>query len=445
MIAYLNGKIFYVDTLALTMVCLISFIGLIVKSYSKRYMQADPKLKQFQSMLALLLATVIVLVTANQLLVFLLAFGSANLILIKLIGHEQRWQAARNSAKLAMKTLGLGYISLGCAFYLLYYHTGLTSIQSILQALRLENKSEVLVLLLLLVTAMTQCALWPFHKWLLSSLNSPTPVSAIMHAGLVNGGGFLLARFAPIYIIKPKMLVMIFIIGLISAILGSAWKLIQNDIKRMLACSTLSQMGFMFVQYGLGLFPFAIAHLCGHGLFKSFLFLNSNSAAQKKRSLINKPKFITFILAILCGIISCYCYLYASQQRFYYHDSLFIMIVIVFITACQFALTALSQLAKKLWFFVACASCFVGYYYGVSARLYEAWFKQLQIINRPINAIHLLGLLILAIAWLLMVFREKLIGKEPRRFLLWLYVKLLNASQSHSTTVTTHRNQYLSN
>jgi len=129
---------------------------------------------------------------------------------------------------------------------------------------------------------MTQSAIWPFHTWLISSLNSPTPVSAIMHAGLINGGGFLLTRFAGLFVQSTGMLQVIFFLGLLTALIGTLWKLMQHDIKRMLACSTMGQMGFMIAQCGLGLFPAAIAHLCWHGLFKAYLFLSSGSAAHEK-------------------------------------------------------------------------------------------------------------------------------------------------------------------
>ena len=87
-----------------------------------------------------------------------------------------------------------------------------------------------------------------------------------MHAGLVNGGGFLIVRFAPLYLNYPGILNIIFIIGLSTAIMGTLWKLMQSDIKRMLACSTMAQMGFMIAQCGLGLFSAAIAHIILHGL-----------------------------------------------------------------------------------------------------------------------------------------------------------------------------------
>ena len=104
-----------------------------------------------------------------------------------------------------------------------------------------------------------------------------------MHAGLINGGGFLLARFAPMLAIQPPILNLIFIAGITTALLGTLWKLMQSDVKRMLACSTMGQMGFMIAQCGLGLFPAAVAHLSWHGLFKAYLFLSTGSAAKEKR------------------------------------------------------------------------------------------------------------------------------------------------------------------
>ncbi len=223
------------------------------------------------------------------------------MLLVSLMIHKSNWKAAQASGRMAAKNLYIQYASNGYGFFLFYLVTGESSISGVIQK-NAHSTTMIVALVCILLSAMMQSAQWPFHKWLISSLNSPTPVSAMMHAGLINGGGFLLIRFAPLYLQQPFLLNAMFIIGLITAIFGTLWKLMQSDVKRMLACSTMGQMGFMFLQCGLGLFPAAIAPSHLHGMFKAYLFLASGQAAQEKRfDLGYPPKPLRFIVALMCG------------------------------------------------------------------------------------------------------------------------------------------------
>lgn len=277
----MQTNLFNLDPLAIIMIALVGFIGVIVAKFSINYMNGDKKYRNFFILLFLLIATIILMVTADHLLIFILMWSLSNLILVKMMIHKSAWRAAKESGLLTVKTYLLGFVSILTAFILLYIATGETSINAIINQ---KNDSPLIfmALIFIVITAMTQSAIWPFHKWLISSLNSPLPVSAIMHAGLINGGGFLIVRFAPLYLNYPAILNMLFVIGLVTAIIGTLWKLMQSNIKRMLACSTMAQMGFMIMQCGLGLFPAAIAHIMLHGLFKSYLFLSTGSAAQER-------------------------------------------------------------------------------------------------------------------------------------------------------------------
>lgn len=258
-------QLFHVDNLSLIMMGLVGFVTLCVASFSSRYLNGDKKQTSFYINLITLALTIFLMVNADHIGLFLVSWAGSNFFLTRLMLHKSGWEAARQSSILALKNFGLGFVFLGTAFLLLYRATGMVSIRSIVSA-PIETSMAIISSLLLLLAAMTQSALWPFHRWLTSSLNSPTPVSSIMHAGLVNGGGFLLVRFAPLISKEPIVLGLIFVAGIATALIGTLWKLMQSDIKRMLACSTMSQMGFMVVQCGLGLFPAAIAHLCWHGL-----------------------------------------------------------------------------------------------------------------------------------------------------------------------------------
>ncbi len=256
---------------------------------------------------------------------------------------------------------------------MLFHQTGQTSIQSIL-AFEYENQAQLLIaLLLILVAAMTQSAIYPFHSWLTSSLNSPTPVLALMHAGLVNGGGILLARFAPLYFNSPKILTLIFIIGITTALVGTFWKLIQSNVKTMLACSTMGQMGFMIAQVGLGLFPAAIAHLFWHGCFKSYLFLTSGAAAQEKKfDLKYPPSFASFLSALICGIFGILSFALITNRNLILLDSNAVLLTAAFIAATHLALNILREKPLKNLPIAIILTSIAGILYGSSIRIIES-------------------------------------------------------------------------
>ena len=286
------------------------------------------------------------------------------------------------------------------------------------------------------MAAMTQSAIWPFHKWLISSLNSPLPVSAIMHAGLVNGGGFLIVRFAQLYLESPIILNLTFIIGLATAIIGTLWKLIQTDIKRMLACSTMAQMGFMIVQCGLGLFSAAIAHIILHASFKSYLFLSTGSAAQEKRlDLHYPPSFISFTFALICGALGSYVFAYISHKTWLTLDTNFLLVSIAFIAGTSLALTVLRKNILLKLPLALLATSLAGAVYGFNIHIVESILSSLDLMKpQALNIFHIIGLALLALFWLMVIFARNISSR--------LYVKALNASQPDSKTITTHRNYY---
>ncbi|MBU6141453.1 MAG: proton-conducting membrane transporter, partial [Proteobacteria bacterium] len=299
----MTDSLFYIDGLAKIVIFLILFIGLVVALFAKKYLKGDSKYTSFFIALPLVIVSVIITVSTNNIFLFLVSWLLSNAILVVMMIHKPNWRSAFASGKLAAKNFLIGFFCLSLGLILLYNQSGHSSIQSILDFQYVNQTKLTIALLLILIGAMTQSAIYPFHSWLTSSLNSPTPVSALMHAGLVNGGGILLARFAPLYLNSPKILTAIFIIGITTALIGTFWKLVQSSVKNMLACSTMGQMGFMLAQFGLGLFSAAIAHLFWHGCFKSYLFLTSGAAAQEKKFDLNYPPSLSsFTSALICGI-----------------------------------------------------------------------------------------------------------------------------------------------
>jgi NAD(P)H-quinone oxidoreductase subunit 5 len=435
---------FNIDLLAISIIILVVLIGATVASFASRYMKGDKQYHSFFVLLTLLIVSVMIMVSADNLGIFLGSLAASNVILIRLMVHKANWNAAKASGILAAKTYLLGLLSISIAFYLFYKATGHISIQAIIQQ---KNNSPFITvaLMLLILGAMAQSAIWPFHKWLISSLNSPTPVSAIMHAGIVNGGGILFLRFAPLYLKTPVLLTTIFIIGLITATLATFWKLMQSDVKRMLACSTMAQMGFMIAQCGLGVFPGALAHLIFHGMFKAYLFLASGSAAEEKRlDLGYSPTTISFVYSLLCGMAGSYGFIVTSKKLLFASDTNIVLIMISFIAGCQFALPILKTNNLLKLSMALCATLIMGMIYGTSIQIIEIFLEPLNFMQpQALNIFHIIGIFILIGCWLTSLFYRNLAKLNFIQYWgLRLYVKGLNASQPHHTTITSNRNQY---
>jgi len=436
--------LFHIDALAIVMVVMLAFIGVCVGSFAYRYMQGDTKYRAFFVQLSLLVISVTAMVSADHLAMLLGAWCLSNILLVRLMIHKASWKAARASGTLATKNYLLGAACVAAAFGILYSTTGITSIQALVHQ-RTEPLLMLPALILLLIGAITQSAIWPFHSWLTSSLNSPTPVSAIMHAGLVNGGGFLLTRFAPMYLSHSTLLTAIFLIGIVTALLGTLWKLMQNDVKRMLACSTMGQMGFMLAQCGLGLFPAAVAHLVWHGMFKAYLFLSSGSAAQEKRfDLAYPPNPFTFICLLICGVAGSLGFGLASGKSWFAGDTSLALMVVAFLGASQFSLSMLRIKTLQSMLLALIITGMVGVAYGGSAYLIAWAMEPMQLMQpQPLNSFHIAGIIALILAWLSILFIRN--HEKKRQLPVWMlkgYVLALNASQPHPSSITAHRNHY---
>lgn len=440
-------KLFNVDPLAIIMMALVAVIGSLVWIFARQYMQGDRYYRSFLARLMALCMSVLVLLASDNLILFFLAWCASNALLISLMVHKSEWIAAKASGALAARSFALGALALAAAFSMLYLISSSLSIQTIIQ-IELHPTQQFLLhfaLGLLLITAMTQSAIWPFHRWLLSSLNSPTPVSAIMHAGLINGGGFLLVRFGQLYLMETHFLTVVFSLGLLTALLGTFWKLIQSDLKRMLACSTMAQMGFMLLQCGLGLFPSAVAHLCWHGLFKATLFLGGGSAIQQKKvSDTESPSFLTFLLACISGVVGGYFFSLVSGKEWMVMDTTIILIAIASLISAQFSLNLLKITGRKYFVIAILISIFLGGAYGLSVYIITQYLAALQLSQpQPINLIHIIGLAVLIVGWGVIQFKNQFIKLASlARFRKQIYVKLLNASQPHPATITASRNLY---
>ena len=437
------NSLFYFDGLSKVVIFLIVFIGLIIALFAKQYLKGDSRYNIFFFTLTLIITSVIITASSDNIFVFLASWFLSNSILVVMMIHKPNWKAAFASGKLAARNFLIGFFCLSLGLILLSHQTDQISIQSILSFEYEDQTKLTIALLLILVAAMTQSAIYPFSSWLTSSLNSPTPVSALMHAGLVNGGGILLARFAPLYFNSPKILTLIFIIGITTALIGTFWKLIQSNVKSMLACSTIGQMGFMFAQIGLGLFGAAIAHLFWHGCFKSYLFLTSGAAAQEKKfNLGYPPSFVSFASALICGIFGVLSFCFITNKNLFSLNSNIVLFTAAFIAVTHLALNILQEKPLINLPIAIILTSIAGFLYGSSVHVIESQLSTSELYNpQNFNAFHLIAILIFISLWLSRLFIHNP-KKEISQLMKKIYVKALNASQPDLKTITANRNQY---
>ncbi|WP_336326551.1 proton-conducting transporter transmembrane domain-containing protein [Halovenus sp. HT40] len=272
-----------VDGLTAVMWVTATFFSGIIHSYSRRYMAGSKTIDRFFGRVFAFTLAVLALVAADHLLLFAAAWLAMGLLMAELIGHVENWPQAQAAGSLARRSFLGSTAALGAALLVLWYHTGATAISEIPSSLGAASTPVVVAAAgALLLAAMIQSALVPFHTWLLSSMTAPTPASALMHAGFVNAGGILLIRFAPVVTVEPAVMLAIVLAGAASALLGKLLKTVQTDVKGKLACSTTGQMGFMIMQAGLGFFAAALTHLILHGFYKAYQFLGSGSQISQQ-------------------------------------------------------------------------------------------------------------------------------------------------------------------
>ncbi|OYR42367.1 oxidoreductase [Halorubrum sp. Ib24] len=273
---------FAVDGLTVLMWVVVAFFGGVVHSYSRRYMAGSAHETRFFLAVFAFEVTVMALVAADHLAAFGLLWLAMGLVMARLIGVVDGWRQARAAASLARRYFVASSALLGVALTALWRATGATTVSGVAAAADgLGGPLWVVAAGALVLAAMIQSALLPFHGWLLSSMTAPTPASALMHAGFVNAGGVLLLRFAPVVTVDAGLMLAIVAVGATSALLGKLLKSVRPDVKSKLACSTVGQMGFMIMQAGLGFFGAAVTHLILHGFYKAYHFLGAGGAVER--------------------------------------------------------------------------------------------------------------------------------------------------------------------
>ncbi|MEO7118028.1 MAG: NADH-quinone oxidoreductase subunit L, partial [Candidatus Limnocylindrales bacterium] len=276
---------FGLDALAAVMLIVVTSVGMLVHIYSVGYMAHDPGRWRFFAYLNLFMFSMLLLVLADNFLLLFVAWELVGLSSYLLIGFWYRRNSAALAAKKAFVVNRVGDLGFGLGIMAIWTTVGTLNFSEVFERLPELLHSGVIaewqmigICLLLFAGAMGKSAQFPLHVWLPDAMEGPTPVSALIHAAtMVNAGVYLVARANPLFAEASEALVVVAAIGIFTAIFAASIALTQTDIKRVLAYSTLSQLGYMFAALGVGAWVAAIFHLVMHGFFKGLLFLGSGS------------------------------------------------------------------------------------------------------------------------------------------------------------------------
>ena len=270
-----------VDPVAMVMMGVITFVSLLVQVYSLGYMRGQPRLAWYFAVHSLFAASMLGLVLSNNLLVLYVGWELVGICSYLLIGFWYERRSAAEAAKKAFITTRIGDVGLLVGILLLYKNVGTFHVPTILSAVEAgELGSGIMTLsaILVFLGAMGKSAQFPLHVWLPDAMEGPTPVSALIHAAtMVVAGVYLVARMLPLFEAAPAASELVIAIGLITAVMGATMALSSTDLKRVLAYSTVSQIGFMVLALGHGALAAAMFHLATHALFKALLFLGAGN------------------------------------------------------------------------------------------------------------------------------------------------------------------------
>jgi NADH-quinone oxidoreductase subunit L len=278
-----------IDPISSVMLVVVTFVSALVHVYSIGYMSNDPSKPRFMSYLSLFTFSMLALVVSDNFLQLFFGWEGVGLCSYLLIGFWYKKETANNAAIKAFIVNRVGDFGLAIGIFFIFYHFGTINFNEVFQLvpqyadkkiefLNFEGNLITFICLFLFIGAMGKSAQFLLHTWLPDAMEGPTPVSALIHAAtMVTAGVFLVVRCSPLFEYSQVALNIVAIVGMITALFAASIALVQNDIKKIIAYSTCSQLGYMFFAAGIGAYHVAMFHLFTHAFFKALLFLGSGS------------------------------------------------------------------------------------------------------------------------------------------------------------------------
>ena len=271
-----------VDPLSVFMFLIVTGVGFVIHIYSIGYMHDDPEYARFFSYLNLFIFSMLVLVAAADFFFLIVGWALVGLASYLLIGFYKEKTSAVLAARKAFVMNVIGDVGMVIAAFVIFESFGTLNFIEVFAAapgtFRINDDQILLITLLLLVGAFAKSAQLPLHTWLPDAMEGPTPVSALIHAAtMVTAGVYLIARCHVLYELAPFTMYLIATVGVLTAIFAGTMGMLQYDIKRVIAYSTMSQLGYMFLAMGIGVYSLGMFHLMTHAFFKALLFLAAGS------------------------------------------------------------------------------------------------------------------------------------------------------------------------
>jgi NADH-quinone oxidoreductase subunit L len=271
----------YIDGLAAVMLVVVCFVSLMIQLYSGGFMEGDPRFAWYYAVLNLFTASMLVLVLAPNFIELYVGWELVGLCSYLLIGHWFEKPSARDAALKAFIVTRIGDAALFVAIIIFWAQTGTTSFEGISEAAQagfIGGSLFTAAVVLVFVGAVGKSAQFPLHVWLPDAMEGPTPVSALIHAAtMVAAGVYLVARTYDIFVQSEQAMLVVAYIGGFTALMAATMALVKKDIKRVVAYSTVSQLGYMMLGLGIGSYTAGIFHLYNHAFFKALLFLCAGS------------------------------------------------------------------------------------------------------------------------------------------------------------------------
>ncbi len=413
----------------------VTFFSAVVASYAKNYLTGFRYQSKFMWLCLGFTLSVMTLVMANHISLLILSWLLMGFFMSQLIGVDARWGEAQEALKFTQRYFAAGTLFLAGGVILLAYESGMYTVSGITAAMGdLPLYSVTIAAICISTAAIIQSAIYPFHRWLLSAMTAPTPASALMHAGFVNGAGIILALFSTVFF-SSNTLNILLIIGGLTAIIAQFTKLLQVNVKHRLACSTMAQMGFMIMQCGLGFFNAAVAHLILHGFYKAYLFLASGeeialSKPQKPLKIRIKP--LQAFVVLLFGLAGAALFAFFTGKGTQLDSGIFLTLIVA-ITVGQItynivkekSLTVVQKILLPPVLFFSGISLYALLYNGVTLLMADL---SMTAVPLPITAAQIVFGVVFLIGFFIM--KLGVYRKIP-----WLYVKLLNLSQPEKKTI----------
>ncbi|WP_019092111.1 NADH-quinone oxidoreductase subunit L [Komagataeibacter europaeus] len=276
---------FTLDRISMVMVLVVTIVGLLIHVYAAGYMRDDPGIARFFGCMTLFVAAMLVLVLASDLLCLFIGWEGVGLCSYLLIGFWYDDPANTAAARKAFYMTRMGDVALLCGLLLLACATGSLRIGSVLASVadgRLPASGVNVVAAFILVGALAKSAQIPFQAWLPDAMAGPTPTSALIHAAtMVTAGVYLIARVHDLFAMAAPVMALTAVLGALTLLMGACTALVQSDLKRILAWSTISQLGYMFLALGCGVWQAALFHLMTHAFFKALLFLTAGAVIMR--------------------------------------------------------------------------------------------------------------------------------------------------------------------